>query len=289
MSAQQLIDDWFRRGEALEVPSANTRIWREGAGEPVVCLHGVPSSGFLYRKVLAGLATRGLQGVTFDLPGLGFAERPEDFDYSWSGLSAWVVNALEAAGIERFHLVVHDLGGPVGFDLVRRLPSPIRSLTVMNTFVRVASFHRPWVMEPFAWRGLGWLWLQGMRTPVFYLLMRMMGVHKGVTNEELRVYRDLLFRDDGGRAFLKIMRGFERTEAFEAGIIKALANRRFPAQVIWGAEDPALKMSEHARSVCKALGLDDWHRVKGKHFLQEDSGDDIAELVAGLVNQLKGV
>ena len=50
----------------------------------MVCVHGVPSSCFLYRKVLGELAARGLRGVAFDLPGLGLAERPEDFDCSWS-------------------------------------------------------------------------------------------------------------------------------------------------------------------------------------------------------------
>ena len=46
------------------------------AAEPVVCLHGVPTSSFLYRKVLAELGAHGLRGVAFDLPGLGLADRP---------------------------------------------------------------------------------------------------------------------------------------------------------------------------------------------------------------------
>src|SRR5918998_3052670 len=82
-----------------------------GDGEPVVCLHGVPASCFLYRKVLPELAARGLRGIAFDLPGLGLADRPQDFDYTWTGLSRWVTGALDALGLERFHLVVHDIGG----------------------------------------------------------------------------------------------------------------------------------------------------------------------------------
>jgi len=78
---------------SLQVPSANTRIWREGDGEIVVCLHGVPASGFLYRKVLPALATKGMQGITLDFPGLGFADRPAQFDYSWSGLAQWTLAA----------------------------------------------------------------------------------------------------------------------------------------------------------------------------------------------------
>src|ERR1700730_2358947 len=40
-----------------------------------------------------------------------------------------------AAGIENFHLVVHDIGGPIGFDVIRRVPDRIKSLTVLNTLV----------------------------------------------------------------------------------------------------------------------------------------------------------
>ena len=58
----------------------------KGSGDPVVCLHGVPASSFLYRKVVPELADRGLRGIAFDLPGLGLAERPADADYSWTGL-----------------------------------------------------------------------------------------------------------------------------------------------------------------------------------------------------------
>lgn len=89
MSSIALINEWEKQGSELAVPNANTRIWRNGTGEPVVCLHGVPASAFLYRKLLPELSAKGLEGVAFDLPGLGLAERPADFDYSWSGLSDW--------------------------------------------------------------------------------------------------------------------------------------------------------------------------------------------------------
>jgi len=283
MSVRQLVNSWRDRGASLQVAGANTRIWREGDGEIVVCLHGVPASGFLYRKVLPALAAKGMEGITLDFPGLGFADRPEQFDYSWSGLAKWTVDALDAAEIDGFHLVVHDIGGPVGFDVIRRIPQRIRSLTVLNTIVRVASFHRPWVMEPFAHRGIGWFWLQGMRTPIFIVLLRTIGMHEGPTNDELRAYGALLFRGDSGRALLKIMRSFERTQEFENRIVTALQNMTVPAQVVWGAQDSALKMKQYAPPICEVLGLSDWHRVRGKHFLQEDSPNEISEHIANLV------
>lgn len=278
--AEQIVDAWAARGSPLPVPGAFSRLWEEGSGEPVVCLHGVPASAFLYRKLLRELADRGLRGVAFDFPGLGLAERPDSFDYSWSGLGAWTVDALEAIGAERFHLVVHDVGGPVGFDVIARIPERISSLTVLNTVTRVAGFKRPWAMEPFARRGIGELYLKTLQPFAFERLMRMQGVASEVPAAELRAYVLLLKREDGGRAFLKIMRGFERTEEFEHRIVSALREREFPAQVAWGRDDPALKIDKHGEDAREVLGVDSITPLEGKHFVAEDSPAEIAELVS---------
>ena len=118
---RDVIAAWATRGRPLDVLGAGTSVWEQGTGQPVVCLHGVPASSFLYRKVLGELAGRGCRGIAFDFPGLGLADRPKNFDYSWAGLSAWTVAATEALGLGRFHLVVHDIGGPIGFDVVARI------------------------------------------------------------------------------------------------------------------------------------------------------------------------
>ncbi|MFQ3217578.1 alpha/beta fold hydrolase [Paraperlucidibaca sp.] len=279
MSAKKLIQQWKQQGQPLQVSAANSYIWRQGTGEPVVCMHGVPASGFLYRKVLPELAKRGFEGITLDLPGLGLADRPTNFDYSWSGLSAWYVKALDAAGIDRFHLVVHDIAGPIGFDLIRRLPERILSLTVLNTMVDVSTFHRPWTMEPFAWPVIGRLWLQSARTPLFYFLMKLQGMHN-ISHHEAAAYGQLLLGPDGGRAFQKIMSSFNRTKEFEHAIKASLAVRAFPAQIIWGMEDPALKSAQYAPPLMNALNLTSFQKVSGKHFLQEDSYCEIAEAIA---------
>jgi alpha-beta hydrolase superfamily lysophospholipase len=73
LNANRLIEEWRQQGRILEVEGANTVLWRMGQGETVICVHGVPTSGFLYRKLLPELASRGLEGVTLDLPGLGLA------------------------------------------------------------------------------------------------------------------------------------------------------------------------------------------------------------------------
>jgi pimeloyl-ACP methyl ester carboxylesterase len=260
----------------------------EGArdAEAVVCVHGVPASAFLYRKVVPALAARGLRGIAVDLPGLGLAERPADADYSWTGLANWFLSAVDALGLDRFHLVVHDIGGPIGFEVAAADPQRVRSLTLLNTIVAVETFHRPWVMEPFAHSVVGEAWLKSVRLPgVFVSLMRYLGVTRRVSAAEISCYVPLLLGDDSGRAFLKIMRGFELTAEKQRLYLSALRNPPYPVQIVWGVRDPALSWRRYGVQAQLAAGLDHAELLSAKHFLQEDCPEEIADAVHQLARR----
>jgi haloalkane dehalogenase len=254
-------------------------------GEAVVCVHGVPASAYLYRKVLPALAARGLRGIAVDLPGLGLAERPADADYSWTGLGRWLGSAIDALELDRFHLVVHDIGGPIGLEVAAADPQRVRSMTVLNTTIAVESFHRPWVMEPFAHPVVGEAWLKSMQLPgIFVALMRALGVTRRVPAAEIACYVPLLLGDDGGRAFLQIMRGFEATADKQRCYLAALRDRPYPVQVVWGVRDRMLTWRRYGVQAQLAAGLDDAILLPGKHFVQEDCPDEIAEAVRQLAS-----
>jgi pimeloyl-ACP methyl ester carboxylesterase len=284
MTSQEVIDAHRAAGRFFEVGPVRSFVREEGRGEAVVCLHGLPASSFLYRKVLPELSGRGLCGIAFDLPGLGMADRPVDFDYSWTGLGRFCIAAVDALGLDRFHLLVHDIGGPVGFELAAHMPERVRSLTVLNCMVKVDRFRRPWSMEPFARRGIGEIYLATLNKPAFRRLMLLQGIRdpSATPNEEIDAYVDLLKREDRGRAFLRIMRGFERTPEKRALYEGVLRDVPYSVQIVWGAEDPTLKLSVHGEQAREAAGLDAIHTVPAKHFLQEDQAPAVAERVAEL-------
>lgn len=257
-------------------------------GEPVVCVHGVPASAYLYRKVVPALAARGLRGIAIDLPGLGLAERPADADYSWTGLGRWLETAVDALELERFHLVVHDIGGPIGFELATARPHRVRSLTVLNSPVAVQKFHRPWMMEPFAHRGVGEMWLKSTQLPgIFLALMRYIGVTRHVPAAEIACYIPLLLGDDDGRAFLKIMRGFELTAAKQNLYLSAVRDTPYPVQIVWGVRDRGLTWRRYGLEAQRAAGLDHSTLLQGKHFVQEDCPDEIADAVYQLAKEIR--
>jgi pimeloyl-ACP methyl ester carboxylesterase len=271
-------------GRRFEVGVVGSFVIEQGDGETVLLIHGVPVSSFLYRRVVPELADRGLRGVAFDLPGLGLADRPEDFDYSWSGLARWAGEAIDALGIERCHLVVHDIGGPVGFEWAIRNPDRVLSVTALNTLVDAASFHRPWPMHPFSIRAVGELWLRGMQRVPFRQIYYLVGIEDrgAVPRAEVDAHLALLKRGDRGRAFLKIMRGFELTEEKERFFFEGLAGRSYPAQVVWGREDRMLDQRRRG-AVQRALGVERPTLIQAKHFLQEDRPAEVAAAISGLV------
>jgi len=282
-AVDQLIAEHESAGRRFRAGGVESFVREAGDGVPVVCLHGVPSSSFLYRKVNDELAARGLRGIAFDFPGLGLAERPEDFDYSWSGLARWSGRAIDELGIDRCHLVIHDIGGPVGAEWAVRNPDRVLSLTVLNTPLNVATFHRPWSMHPFSIARVGELYLRSMSRFALVQLFYLQGIgdRTAVSRDEIGVYYDLLKREDGGRAFLKIMRGFELTEEKQDLLWSGLAERPYPAAVVWGKDDPALGM-DLCQIACDVLDVDEPTLVPAKHFLQEDQAPAIADAVAAI-------
>jgi haloalkane dehalogenase len=285
--ARDAIDVHRAAGRRFAAGGTTSFVREQGRGAPVVLLHGVPSSSFLYRKVIPVLAQEGLRGVAFDFPGLGLADRPADFDYSWSGLAGWTGEAIDALGIERCHLVVHDIGGPIGFEWAIHNPDRVHSLTVLNVMLEVAGFRRPWTMCPFAVRGLGPIWLRSLSRFAFSELFYLHGVadRRAVPRHEIYAHYELLKRADGGRAFLRIMRGFELTEEKQRFLWEGLAERPYPARIVWGERDPALGLDQ-MRVVQRVLRVDDPILLPAKHFLQEDQPTAVAQSIADLAAPL---
>ena len=258
-----------------------------GTGSAVVLVHGVPSSSFLYRKMIPALAQQGLRAIAFDFPGLGLAERPQEFDYSWSGLSRWMGEAIDALGIDRLHLVVHDIGGPIACEWAVRNRDRVLSLTALNSMFGIAGFKRPWTMQPFAIRGVGEAWLAGLRPlPMSELLYLQTIANRAATpRRDVYAYYYLLKRADRGRAFLRIMRGFELTEEKQRFIWSGLGERSYPARIVWGELDPAIGLDQ-LRLAQEALEVSDPILLPAKHFLQEDQAIAVANAIADLAAPL---
>ena len=271
-------------GRFITVDGLNTFVLDQGQGEPVLCLHGVPTSSFLYRKVLPALAERGMRGVCFDLPGLGFTDRPTDFDYSFANLARFTARVTEVIGLDRFHLLVHDVGGPVGFAMAATHPERVRSLIILNTWIDVVHFTKPLPMRPFELPLVGEAELATINHLTWQLMWKGLGVKDSdsIPTEESNAYVDLLKRDDGGTAFLKIMRSFPNSEEYRELCYRAVQDVSYPVQAMWGMDDPGLTYEHYGEEIKRVAGLAEVHKVTAKHFVPEERSEEVADLIASL-------
>ncbi len=250
----------------------------EGQGEPVVLMHGLPVSSFLYRKVIPRLAARGFRAVAFDLPGLGLADRAPDADYSIRGLADFTAAAIDALGIDRFHLVVHDAGGPIGFEAVSSIPDRVMSLTVLNTMLSVG--HTPFPGEVYGrfsdrFRGV-------LTSPrLFLALMRRVGIDdtSAVSAEEIDVHRRLLLDADQGAAYLRIMRGLRTADVGPWHDAVDCRFAPYPVDIAWGGRDPILSLRRFGWPMLAASHRPSMSLIRGKHYLQEDRPDEVVDVI----------
>jgi haloalkane dehalogenase len=128
---------------------------QNGEGDPIVLLHGNPTSSFLWRNVIPGLVGEG-RVLAPDLIGMGRSGKP-DITYRFVEHARYLDALFDALALERVTLVGHDWGGALGFHWARRNPDRVAAMAFMETIVRPTS----WAEFPEAAREI----FQGFRTP----------------------------------------------------------------------------------------------------------------------------
>ena len=116
-----------------------TRVLEAGprvADEAVVFVHGNPGSARDFDGLLAS-AGGFARAVAFDLPGLGHADDRAGLDYSTDGAARFIGRVIAQLGVQRVHLVLHDLGGIWGLQWATGALAMVRSVTLIDTGVLI--------------------------------------------------------------------------------------------------------------------------------------------------------
>jgi haloalkane dehalogenase len=105
-----------------------------GEGRPLVCFHGQPSWGYLYRKMLRPLREAGYRVICPDLAGFGRSDKPTDIGwYSYDRHTELTAEHLDRLDLWDAVVVVHDWGGPIGLRWAAANPDRVGALVILNT------------------------------------------------------------------------------------------------------------------------------------------------------------
>jgi pimeloyl-ACP methyl ester carboxylesterase len=281
---------------AVATTFARVNGWRmhyvdEGTGDPVVLLHGNPTWGFLYRDFVEPLTRAGHRVVIRDMIGFGLSEKPtREEAHSLDGHIANLAALLCQLDHRCITLVCHDWGGPPGLGFAFSNPDRVAALVVMSTWAWVpppAEFHT----RIFPGRM--------MHAPLVgpYLLGRHnalagCGVYFSVVDrEKFRNHAQQAYEwalpDEAGRLLTwtwprwipldATARALQRFRWLE----NELAVCRLPTMIIWGRDDNVFDQATFSARFKQLLPhAEGPHLVTGRHFLQQDSGPEIAALIA---------
>jgi haloalkane dehalogenase len=251
----------------------------EGEGAPVIFVHGEPTWSFLWRKVIGPVRDAGYRCIAPDLAGFGRSDKPTDFAwYSYDRHTELTATLLEDLDVQGATIVVHDWGGPIGLRLAVEHPQRIERLVILDT--GLFTGHQRMTD---AWTAFRDFVERTEDVPVGFLVR---GACKSDPGDQVIAAYDAPYPNAaskaGARAFpLMIPRSPEEPGAAAGQRVQdALAEDRRPTLMLWADSDPVLPLSVGERFAA-AIGRPAPRPIEqASHFLQEDQGPLIGELIA---------
>jgi pimeloyl-ACP methyl ester carboxylesterase len=263
----------------IEGDGVQLAVLDDGAGQPVLLLHGFPDSSRLWRHQIPALVDAGFRTIAPDLRGFGESGRPAAVeDYAMRRSIADMLAALDALELERAHVVGHDFGAGLAWVLAALVPERVDRLVVMS--VGHPNAFRP---PSIAQREKFW----------YQLLFQFEDVAEAlIQRNDWQLFRDVL---GGAQDLERYIADLSRPGALTAALNWYRANaapakelewtRHFPSVAaptlgIWSSGDSFLVEEGMVASREHVTGPWRYERIEGAgHWLQLDAPARVNELL----------
>lgn len=264
------------RSNYFEINGHRLHYIDEGTGNPILFIHGTPSWSFDYRNVIKTLIPA-YRCIAIDHIGFGLSDKPERYDYSTINHSKTFEAFMLEKQLEKFTLVVHDFGGPIGLNVAIRHPGRIKNIVVLNSwlwssktdpgFIRFSRILKSPLL-PFLYRYLNF-------SPRF-ILPKSFGEQK-LDRKILKHYTKPFAskaQRNGPLAFARSL--LDDQDWFEAlwNNRQALSNK--PVLFIWGMKDPVIQPHYLDTFISGFPNAEVVRLETCGHFPQEEQPDETA-------------
>jgi pimeloyl-ACP methyl ester carboxylesterase len=215
----------------------------EGSGEVLLFVHGTPTWSFEYRHLINNLAKR-YRCIAPDHLGFGLSERPRGFAYTPEAHAAALREFVDRLGLDRFTLVVHDFGGPIGLPLALDRPSRVARLVMLNTWA--------WPIDDDPKMAKGARFIGGAIGQFLYryanaslkLIMPSAYGDKTKLTPSIHAHYLNVFRDRDARVVVlhALAKSLLGSRAHYQSLLDRLGSlRQMPVLIVWGMKDTAFQ------------------------------------------------
>jgi 2-hydroxymuconate-semialdehyde hydrolase len=245
------------RSAHVELNDARIAFDEFGVGEPVLLLHGFPTTRALWAEVAPRLAQAGHRVVAPDLVGYGESEPAPGVGVGMANQARWMLELLDRLGLPQAAVVAHDVGTAAAQLMLVSAPERLSAVALID-----GVYGGEWAMEAVA--GIQ-NWESENAARLANVLTRRLGK---TLREILATYKG----EEGGRRLIRAARDLDTSET--ADILEQLRRSHVRALVLWGDRDPFLPADTVARPLADLLGAE-LHIFAGGHFLPLDAPESI--------------
>lgn len=118
----------------IDVSGSRMHYVEQGSGEPILFIHGNPTSSYLWRNIIPYAAKHG-RAIAVDLIGMGKSDKPA-LDYTFFDHYQYLEGFIEALNLQNVTLVIHDWGGGLGTSYARRHPDNVAGIAFMESVLK---------------------------------------------------------------------------------------------------------------------------------------------------------
>jgi len=272
----------------LDVHDSRMHYVDEGEGDPVLFLHGNPTSSYLWRNIIPHL-TPHARCIAPDLIGMGKSGKP-DIEYSYADHRWYLFKFIEKLGLKNITLVIHDWGSALGFDYAMQHEDNMRGIAFMEAILRTIPSYSAMparlrlMFQAFRTPGIGQALI--MNGNIFIETVLPMATIRKLSREEMDQYR-APYPDRASRKPLwrwpneipiggKPVDVVAVVEAYKAWL------QETPLPKLCIAVEPGAIMQKPVVDWCreKFSDLEIVNVGKGLHYIQEDHPATIGEAIA---------
>jgi pimeloyl-ACP methyl ester carboxylesterase len=264
----------------IEANGLGFEVAEEGAGTPVVLLHGFPDTSTLWRHQVAALTSAGFRTIAPDMRGRGRSDRPPDVaDYALTKIVGDVTGIMDALGVQRAHVVGHDWGAAVAWLVAMLAPARVDHLVAISVGAPGAggaptleALQKSWYRILFQFEGVA----EDLIQRNDWYLMRLL-LHG--REDELAAYIANLSQPGALTAGLNWYRANLPVERL-LGPAPALPPVAAPTMGVFGTADVALTEDAMVSSASKVKGAWRYERMEGVgHFIPLEEPDRLNRLL----------
>jgi haloalkane dehalogenase len=255
-----------------------------GDADPVLLMHGEPSWSFLYRKMIPILVAAGQRVIAPDLVGFGRSDKPSQrSDYSYQRHVDWMQSLLDQLQLDNITLVCQDWGGLIGLRLVAENPGRFARVVAANTMLPTGDHD---LGQAFVdWRTFS------QQVPEFPVASIVNGATTTELDPEIQRGYDAPFPDEsykeGARQFPTLVPATPEDPAAapNRAAWEVLSQWQKPFLTAFSDSDPitAGVDADMQKLIPGCQGQAHTTIENGGHFLQEDQGEALAQVVVNFI------